>query len=95
MEAKEYDAKFIFTGIGDCLEKEITDWFPKDCIISLGDKEIKLTEVSMGISYQVYGDEKPDHYQETMMSNPYPDASDRTCGQAYAVCFRFDGNEIK
>ncbi|MBO4846363.1 MAG: FecR domain-containing protein [Lachnospiraceae bacterium] len=95
MEAKEYDAKFIFTGIGDCLEKEITDWFPEDCIISLGDKEIKLTEVSMGISYQVYGDEKPDHYQETMMSNSYPDVSDRTCGQAYAVCFRFSGNELK
>ena len=94
MEAKDYDYNYIFMDIGDNLEKDITDWFPKDCIITLGDKKIKMTEVSMALSYQVFGDEQPDNYQETMMTYYY-DGRNQRYGQAYAVCFRFNGIELK
>ena len=94
MEAKDYDYEYIFMDIGDNLEKDITDWFPKDCIITLGDKKIKLTEVSMALSYQVFGDEHPDNYQETMMTYYY-DGRHQRYGQAYSVCYRFNGMELK
>ena len=94
MEAKDKDE--VFTEGGEYIDKDITDWFPEDLIISLGDKEIKISRVNMHVLYEFYGGERPnDTYQETMMSNPDPNADDRNYAQAYAVSFCFSGNELK
>ena len=94
MEAKDKDE--VFTEGGEYIDKDITDWFPEDLIISLGDKEIKISRVNMHVLYEFYGGEPLDGaYQETMMSNPDPNASDYKYAQAYGVSFCFYGNELK
>ena len=96
MEAKSYDEKTIFADFDEYLHEDITDWLPEDTIISLGDKEIKITKVDMHVMYEFYGGERPtDTYQATMMSNPDPNAPDYNYAQACGVYFVFYGNRLK
>ncbi len=96
MESKAHDEETIFTDNRETLDKDITDWFPEDFIMSLGDKEIQLTNVSVHVLYEFYGGSRPDDtYQETLMANPDPNATDKNYAQAYAVSFMFQGIELK
>ena len=96
MESKAHDEITVFTDNHEPLIKDITDWFPEDFVITLGDKEIQLTNVSAHVLYEFYGGSRPDDtYQETLMANPDPNATDKNYAQAYAVSFVFEGIELK